>query len=263
MPRRQLTLGSVRPDCREDVETDILALRWQNEGDEEARDALVQRFLPMARRLARRYHSAHEPFDDLFQVACLGLVAAIDRFDPERGPSFPSFAVPTILGELKRHFRNTGWALHLPRGAQEMALRVERASREIFERWGREPTVNELAQYLEASPEAVLEGLEAGSAHYASSLDQPISHAEPEDPSCVIDTIGREDDGYGTVEATATFASAVKRLPYLERRALSLRLCGTMKQKDIAQELGCSQMQVSRLLRRAGTALAEAIHPPA
>lgn len=263
MPRHQLTVGSARPDCGEDVETDILVLRWQNERDHEARDALVQRFLPMARRLARRYHSAHEPLDDLYQVACLGLVAAIDRFDPSRGTSFPSFAIPTILGELKRHFRNTGWAVHLPRGAQEMTLRVERAAREIFEKWGREPTVNELAQYLEASPEAVLDGLEAGSAHYASSLDEPIRHGEPEDPGCVIDTIGREDEGYGAVEATATFAAAVKRLPYLERRALALRLSGAMKQKDIAEELGCSQMQVSRLLRRAGTALAEAIRPPA
>ena len=263
MPRRQLMLGAARPDCGEDVDTDILALRWQNERDQQARDALVKRFMPMARRLARRYHSAQEPLDDLFQVACLGLVAAIDRFDPERGTSFPSFAIPTILGELKRHFRNTGWAVHLHRGAQEMALRVDRASREIFEKWGREPTVNELAQYLEASPEAVLDGLEAGTAHYASSLDEPISHAEPEDPGRLIDTIGRDDEGYGTVEATATFAVAVKRLPYLERRALTLRLSHGMKQKDIARELGCSQMQVSRLLRRAGTALATAIRPPA
>jgi RNA polymerase sigma-B factor len=263
MPRRQPTLGPTRPASGEDIDTDILALRWHNEGDEEARDALVERYLPMARRLARRYHSQHEPFDDLFQVACLGLVAAIDRFDPGRGTSFPSFAIPTILGELKRHFRNTGWAVHLPRGAQEMAMRVERASREIFEKWGREPAVSELAQYLEASPEAVLDGLEAASAHYASSLDEPLSHGEPEDPGRVIDTIGRDEEGYGVVEANAAFTEAVKRLPYLERQALTLRLSGAMKQKDIARELRCSQMQVSRLLRRAGSALSEAICPPA
>jgi RNA polymerase sigma-B factor len=262
MPRRQLTPGPTRPASGEELETDILVLRWHNEGDAEARDVLVARFLPMARRLARRYHSPHEPFDDLFQVACLGLVAAIDRFDPGRGTSFPSFAIPTILGELKRHFRNTGWAVHLPRGAQEMALRVDRASREIFEKWGREPTVSELAQYLEASREAVVEGLEAGTAHYASSLDEPISRAQPEDPGRVIDTIGRVDDGYGLVEATAAFAAAVKRLPYLERRALTLRLSRAMKQKDIARELECSQMQVSRLLRRAGATLSDAIRPP-
>src|SRR6185312_7389231 len=139
---------------------DVLVARWLSDHDPAARDALIERFTPMARRLARRYRSPHEPFDDLFQVACLGLVAAVNRFDPSRGASFPSYAIPTILGELKRHFRNTGWAAHVPRGAQEMALRVERAGREIFEKWGREPTVIELAQYLEASPEEVLRQLD-------------------------------------------------------------------------------------------------------
>jgi RNA polymerase sigma-B factor len=261
MPRRELTTGPLRPTAGDEIETDVLAARWQNEGDAEARDALIERYLPMARRLARRYQSRHEPVDDLFQVACLGLVAAIDRFDPGRGTSFPSFAIPTILGELKRHFRNTGWAVHLPRGAQEMAMRLERASREIFEKWGREPTVTELAQYLETTPEAVLDGLEAGSGHYASSLDEPIGRAEAEEPLSVIDTIGRDEEGYGVVEATSALTDAITRLPYLERRALTLRLSHSMKQKDIARELGCSQMQVSRLLRRAGTTLSAAIHP--
>jgi RNA polymerase sigma-B factor len=263
MSSRQPHSAPVRPARGVDIETDVLAARWQDEHDQQARDALVERYLPMARRLARRYRSANEPFDDLFQVASLGLVAAIDRFDPQRGVSFPSYAIPTILGELKRHFRNTGWAVHLPRGAQEMALRVERASHEIFERWGREPTVTQLAQYLEASPEEVLDGLEAGTGHYATSLDEPIRHADPQDAGSLMDTIGSDDEGYGTVEATASFASAVTRLPYLERRALTLRLSAGMKQKEIARELGCSQMQVSRLLRRAGATLSEAIRPPA
>jgi RNA polymerase sigma-B factor len=260
MPPTQLP-STGRPARIEDIDTDVLAARWQNDHDEHARDILIERYMPMARRLARRYHSPHEPLDDLLQVACLGLVAAINRYDPTRGASFPSYAIPTILGELKRHFRNTGWAVHVPRGAQEMALRVDRASREIFEKWGRDPTVAEMAEYLEVGPEAILDGLEAGTGHYAASLDAPISHAEPEDPACLSDTIGRTDDGYGVVEATASFADAVKRLPYLERRALTLRLSRAMKQMDIARELGCSQMQVSRLLRRAGRQLSEAIQP--
>lgn len=262
MRTRQPISAPSRPHRGEDADTDVLAARWQNEHDQEARDALFERFAPMARRLARRYHSPHEPFDDLFQVACVGLIAAINRYDPGRGPSFPSYAIPTILGELKRHFRNTGWAVHVPRGAQEMAMRVERASREIFERWGREPTVNELAQYIEANPEDVLDGLEAATGHYAASLDAPISHTEPDDGGCLIDTLGRDDDAYKTVEATASLTDAMRRLPYLERRALHLRLSRAMKQMDIAHELGCSQMQVSRLLRRAGKRMSEALGAP-
>lgn len=168
MTGRQSVLLLNRPGNADDAATDVLARRWQTERDEHARDILIERYMPMTRRLARRYHSPHEPFDDLLQVACLGLVAAIERFDPDRGPTFPSYAIPTILGELRRHFRNTGWALHVPRGAQEMALRVDGASREIAETSGREPTVTELAQYLEVSPEEVLDGLDAGTAHYAA-----------------------------------------------------------------------------------------------
>ncbi len=263
MSTRPLISAQSRPLRGENVDTDVLVARWQNEADPEARDILFERFAPMARRLARRYHNPHEPFDDLFQVACLGLVAAINRFDSSRGTSFPSYAIPTILGELKRHFRNTGWAVHVPRGAQEMAMRVELASREIFERSGRDPTIAEMAEYLEVSPEAVLEGLEAGTGHYASSLDAPVGAADPEEATHLIDTIGRTDDAYGVVEASASLAEAVKRLPYVERQALTLRLSRAMKQMDIARELGCSQMQVSRLLRRAGQRLSEAIGTPA
>lgn len=262
MPRRQLSSVPTPASNGEGVGSDVLAARWHDDHDREARAALVERFLPMARRLARRYHSSHEPFDDLFQVACLGLVAAIDRFDPNRGTSFPSYAVPTILGEIKRHFRNTGWALHVPRGAQEMALRVEQANREILGSSGREPTVTELAQYLEVSPEDVLDAMDAATGHYTASLDEPINRFEPEDPGCLMDKLGRTDAGYQTVDAALSFADAITRLPFLERHALELRLSRAMKQADIARELGCSQMQVSRLLRRAGRRLSAAMNPP-
>ena len=122
--------------------------RWQREKDQAARDALVGRFLPLARKLARRYVGAHEPFDDLFQVASFGLLKSLDRFDPERGIAFSSFAVPTIVGELKRYFRDLGWSVHVPRGAQELALKIQRAEQALTTRTGRSPTVYDLAQYL-------------------------------------------------------------------------------------------------------------------
>lgn len=263
MPSRQPSSAPTSGPDGEGAEPDVLAARWHDDHDLDARDALVEQFMPMARRLARRYHSSHESFDDLFQVACLGLVSAIDRFDPNRGTSFPGFAIPTILGEIKRHFRNTGWALHVPRGAQEMALRVEQADREIFARSGHRPTVTELAEYLEVSPQDVVDGMDAATGHYAASLDEPIDRSESDDPGCLMDKVGRSDDGYQMIDTALSFADAVKRLPLAERRPLELRLSRAMKQADIARELGCSQMQVSRLLRRAGHRLSAAMNPPA
>ncbi len=243
------------------VSTDALAARWRHHGDWAARDELFQRFLPLARKLASRYMNPHEPIEDLVQVASLGLLGAIDRFDPERGVRFPAFAIPTILGELKRYFRNTGWSAHVPRGAQEIALRVDRATRQIMAESGRHPRVEELAEYLEISPEDVLIGLDAGTAHYSVSLDAPLTTADVDEPDTLGDTIGHDDEGYGLFEASASLAAAIARLPYLERRALSLRLEGDMKQTEIAGALGCSQMQVSRLLRRAAAKLREMTDP--
>jgi RNA polymerase sigma-B factor len=241
---------SLSTDRRE-LDTNVLVARWRNDADQRARDALLHRFLPLARKLARRYVNTHEPFEDLVQVASLGLLAAIDRFDPERGVGFPSFAIPTILGELKRHFRNTGWAVHVARGPQEMALRIDQAVRQIGATRGHHPGVQELAEYLEVSTEDVIAGLDVAGAHYAASLDAPVAATDDEEPTVLIDTIGQVDPGYGLTEWTASLSDAVRRLPYLERRALTLRLEGDLKQTDIARELGCSQMQVSRLLGRA------------
>lgn len=243
------------------VSTNALALRWREESDWGAREELFERFLPLARKLAGRYTNPHEPLDDLVQVASLGLLGAIDRFDPRRGVGFPAFAIPTILGELKRYFRNTGWSAHVPRGAQEMALRVDRASRQITAQTGRHPRVEELAEYLEVSAEDVLAGLDAGTAHYSVSLDAPVAQAEGEEPDTLGDSIGRDDDRYRLIETSVSLSSAFARLPYLERRALTLRLEGDMKQTEIARELGCSQMQVSRLLRRAASKLRELTDP--
>ena len=249
------------PPCRaEQVPTQALALRWREGGDRWARDALIDRFGPLApARLV--YVTSAEPLEDLVQVASVGLVAAVDRFDPNRGIPFTAFAIPTILGELKRYFRDIGWSAHVPRGAQEAALRVEEASRHLTARTGRTPNVGELAQYLELDTEQVLAGLEAGGAHFATSLDTPVAATDTEDREPLHAYVGAVDDGYALVEMTASLAAAMPRLPYLERRALTMRLRDDLKQTEIADRLGCSQMHVSRLLRRAGTRLRELTAP--
>jgi RNA polymerase sigma-B factor len=221
-----------------------------------AREELVRRYLPLARRLAARYHNPHEPFEDLAQVASLGLLNALDRYDAERGVPFGGYATPTILGELKRHFRNTGWAAHVPRAAQELAQRVQRAVGELTEQHGRSPEVAELAEYLELDVEEVLEGLESAQAHYSDSLDAPIADGVPE-PTTLGDTLGTVDDGYALFETATSLSDAIGRLPYLERTALTLRMRGDLKQSEIARAMGCSQMQVSRLLRRAAERVQE------
>jgi RNA polymerase sigma-B factor len=227
-----------------------LCERWQRDGDRRARDELVSRFLPLARKLARRYAGAREPFDDLLQVASLGLVKAVDRFDAERGTAFSSFAVPTILGELKRYFRDLGWSVHVPRGAQEMALKVEEARQQLTSRTGRSPTVNELAEYLELSIEDILEGLETGAAHHAVSLDTPREDADGESGT-LADSFGREDECFDVVDATVSIAAAARSLSARERHVLALRFVEDRTQTEIAERVGVSQMQVSRILRRA------------
>jgi RNA polymerase sigma-B factor len=240
------------PDSVDDSE---LARRWRENGDEQARGEIIERYLPMARRLAARYNNPHESREDLVQVASLGLVAAVDRFDPERGAAFPSFAIPTILGEIKRHFRNTGWSVHVPRGAQELAQRVDRASCEITTRIGRPPRVSEIAEFLEIGVEDVVVGLDAGTAHYAASLDAPMAGADADDPHTLADGLGHDDEGLDLVDAKLSFSATIDLLPYLEKTALRLRLEHGLKQSEIGERMGCSQMQVSRLLRRAADRL--------
>jgi RNA polymerase sigma-B factor len=233
------------------VENEELFARWQHDGDQRAREELVSRFLPLARNLARRYAGAREPFDDLLQVASLGLVKAIDRFDVDRGAAFSSFAVPTILGELKRYFRDLGWSVHVPRGAQEQALKVQEAHERLTTKTGRPPTVNQLAEYLELSVEDVLDALETSAAHHSTSLDTPREDRESGDSGTLIDVFGEEDGRYELVDETVTISAAARDLSARERRVLALRFAGDMTQTQIAQEIGVSQMQVSRILRRA------------
>jgi RNA polymerase sigma-B factor len=224
--------------------------RWHEHGDTTAREEAVRRFLPLARKLARRYAGAREPLDDLVQVASIGLVKAVDRFDPSREIAFSSFAVPTILGELKRYFRDLGWSVHVPRGAQEMALKVEQARQQLASRSARSPSVHELAEYLEWSIEDVVDALEAGSAHHSVSLDAPTDNGDGE-VGTLAQSLGAGDESFETVEARVTISAAAKELTTRERKVLYLRYIEDLTQTQIADHIGVSQMQVSRILRRA------------
>ena len=232
-----------------DVPSALLFERWRHQKDRQARDELIERFLPLARKLARRYAQSSEPYDDLVQVASLGLVKAVERFDPGRGFAFSSFAVPTIVGELKRYFRDTSWALHVDRGAQERARKITDAQQKLSSRTGRMPTVDDIAQYLEMSQEEVLEGLQTAEAYGAVSLDAPLSGEEDEETSR-LDAIGEVDQRLGLVDDHATIFAAARHLPTREREILYLRFGEDLTQSEIADRVGVSQMQVSRLLRR-------------
>jgi RNA polymerase sigma-B factor len=241
---RSSVVSDVHP-----VDSNKLIAQWQIDRDERSRDELVRRFLPLARKLARRYQGAGEPLDDLVQVASLALVKAIDRFDVRRGTAFTSFAVPTIAGELKRYFRDLGWSAHVPRGAQERALKVEAAARTLTARAGRSPTVDELAVYLELSVEEVIEALEAAAAHHAKSLDAPHDDGDGE-CATLADTLGHDDQRFEFVDVSATIRWAVHQLSERDRAVLALRFVEDRTQSEIAEQVGVSQMQVSRILRR-------------
>src|SRR5271167_2095614 len=176
-----------------------LFVRWQSDRDPHAREALVRQYLPLTRGLAKRYGRSSEPFEDLLQVASLGLLKALDRYDADRGNPFASFAVPTILGEMRRYFRDSGWAIHVPRGAQERALKVRDARERLANEQGRAPTVNELAQYMEIDCEDVLDALQAIQAYETISLDAPRPGAEDSTAS-YGDSIGTDDERYELVE---------------------------------------------------------------
>lgn len=223
--------------------------RWQRTRDRRARDELIERFLPLARKLARRYAHSGEPYDDLVQVASLGLVKAVERFDADRGFAFMSFAVPTIVGELKRHFRDTAWALHVDRSAQERARKIAEAQQEISAETGRPARVDELAQYLELSQEEVLEGLQTAEAYDAVSLDAPMGGSD-DDLTTRAETLGEEDERFELIDAQTAIFAAAKHLPKREREILYLRFGEDLTQSQIAVRLEISQMQVSRLLRR-------------
>ena len=237
------------PPAARALEEELL-VRYHRAGDVAAREELVHRFLPFARDLARRYTYTDEPFDDLLQVACLGLIKAVDRFDPDRGSKFTSFAAPTILGELKRHFRDKGWALRVPRDLQERTLTVNREAEALSKELGRSPKPREVARAVGCSVEEVLEAQQAAASYEAASLDAPTARDDNEGAS-LVDMLGGEDDAYELVEERHAIASTWKTLPDVERSALELRFVHDLNQREIGERMGYSQMHISRLLRRA------------
>ena len=227
-----------------------LLIRYHRGGDLAAREELVERFLPFARDLARRYSYTDEPLDDLVQVASLGLIKAIDRFDPDRGARFTSYAAPTILGELKRHFRDKGWAMHVPRDLQERTLAVTRQTETLSKQLGRSPKPREVATAMGCSVEEVLEAQQAAASYEAASLDAPVAR-EDDGSASLVDLLGGDDEAYDLVDDRDAIASAWEVLPEVERSVLELRFTQDLTQREIGDRIGYSQMHVSRLLRRA------------
>nr|WP_097268867.1 RNA polymerase sigma factor SigF [Streptomyces sp. TLI_55] len=238
------------PQDRSGARAMFIELRKLKDGSPEyadLRNKLVRMHLPLVEHLARRFRNRGEPLDDLTQVATIGLIKSVDRFDPERGVEFSTYATPTVVGEIKRHFRDKGWAVRVPRRLQELRLALTTATAELSQQHGRSPTVHELAEKLAISEEEVLEGLESANAYSTLSLDVPDT--DDESPA-VADTLGAEDEALEGVEYRESLKPLLEDLPPREKRILLLRFFGNMTQSQIAQEVGISQMHVSRLLAR-------------
>jgi RNA polymerase sigma-B factor len=223
-------------------------------GDKAARASLIERHMPLARSLAVQYRHAREPFDDLCQVANLGLVKAVDRYDPDRGIAFTSYAVPTILGELKRHFRDRTWAIHISRSLQESIARVDKSTETLRQQLGRFPTAGEVAEHCGMNVEDVTEALLANDASRLSSLDAPVQREDGD----LSDVLGSEDASLDRVEDALWLEQLAVELTPREREILRLRFVEDLVQREIAERVGISQMHVSRVLRQALAQLAQA-----
>ncbi|GAA1037567.1 hypothetical protein GCM10009557_51350 [Virgisporangium ochraceum] len=213
------------------------------------RAQIIEDLLPLATHLAARFRNRGEPFDDLVQVANLALIKAVDGFDPHRGVSFSSYAVPFIAGELKRHFRDKTWHVRVPRRLQELSLQINRATDELTQRLGRSPTVADLAKHLEIGEEETIEALEAAGAYHSLSLDAPAGGEDG--ASTLVDLIGTEDTDLAEVDARVALPPLLATLPSREQKILAMRFYGNLTQSQIASEMGISQMHVSRLITKA------------
>ncbi len=242
--------ASLPPERTAQHDAARLFARYRRDHDPATRDALVARFLPLAYHLARRYHGGADA-DDLQQVASLGLLKAIERFDPGRGLAFTSFAVPTILGELKRYFRDHGWTVRVPRDLQELKLRVDTISHTLTGELGRSPTPAELAERANATIEQILEAHAAATAHHPDSLDQPLT----DEGDHAIDFLAANEPGFERVEDAAFVDGLLNTLSDRERTILRLRFENDLTQAEIGARLGISQMHVSRVIRQAITTL--------
>ena len=235
------------PEEKKDKE---LLRRYHEGGDTQAREQLIEQYLPLVRSLARRYSYRGEQLEDLVQVGCIGLIKAIDRFDIERGVELTTYATPNIIGEIKRHFRDKGWSVHVPRATQELVLKVGEALGNLPVKLGRSPTPRDVAAAVGASVEDVLEAMEAATAYEAVSLDAPRPGSAEEETWTLADSLTEEEQGYELVEIGETLRGTLEALPARERLILRLRFEEDITQAEIAELVGVSQMHVSRLLRR-------------
>jgi RNA polymerase sigma-B factor len=236
-----------------------LLRRYHLHGDRNARDQLITMYLPLVRSLARRYASRGEHFDDLVQVGAIGLIKAIDRFDLTRGVELTTYATPNIVGEIKRYFRDKGWSVRVPRGLQELNIRLNKVIDELVPKLQRSPTINELAEAASATPEEVLEALESSQAYNSVSLNASSSGESGEEDAGLIDYIGSEEAAYSTMDDRTTLAPGFAKLDKRERYILHLRFFEGLTQSQIAERVGISQMHVSRLIRRSLERLREEI----
>jgi RNA polymerase sigma-B factor len=246
---------------RQRAEEQAVLEQYARTRDPRQLEELVERFLPLARRLAARFRGGREPFDDLVQIASVGLVNAITRFDPSRGYAFATFAKPTILGELRRHFRDRTWTVHVDRGLRDRHRRVEAALAEMTTRFGRSPSIGELAEQLGWTDEDVAEAIDAGMARQAVSIDVGTQD-DDEEAGSVIETLGNRDPGYDVVEYGQAIAPVVAELSERDHTILRLRFLEDMTQSEIAARLGVSQMQVSRILRSVLEQLRDQVRDP-
>jgi RNA polymerase sigma-B factor len=224
------------------------------------RARLIELYLPLAQYLARRFRNRGEPQDDLNQVANLGLLKSVDGYDPKRGAAFTSYAIPMIVGELKRHFRDKGWDVRVPRRLQELRLEISKVSGDLAQRLGRSPTVADLAEHLGVGEEEIIEGLESGHAYRALSINAPANGEES--GAELIDLLGGIDRDLEAVDDRESLRPLIAQLPVREQRIIAMRFFGNMTQTQIAEKLGISQMHVSRLLTHALTALRGALVTP-
>jgi RNA polymerase sigma-B factor len=254
---RETRVQEEAKDTSEEMLARLASLPIGSEEHARLRDRVIEDLLPLATHLAARFRNRGEPFDDLAQVANLALIKAVDGFDPDRGVSFSSYAVPFIAGELKRYFRDKTWHVRVPRRLQELSLQINRATDELTQQLGRSPTVADLAAHLGVGEEETIEALEAAAAYHSLSLDAPAGGEEGTTP--LVDLIGSEDGELDQVDARVALPPLLATLPVREQRILAMRFFGNLTQSQIAAELGISQMHVSRLITRALETLRRAL----
>jgi RNA polymerase sigma-B factor len=227
-----------------------LLRRWRLHGDRDARQKLITMYLPLVRSLARRYAARGEQFDDLVQVGAIGLIKAIDRFDLDRGVELTTYATPNIVGEIKRYFRDKGWSVRVPRGLQELNIRINKLIDELVPRLQRSPTINEIAEAAGVTPADVLEALETSQAYNSVSLQSTLGGEQGDEEATLIDYLGKEEENYDIMEDRTVLAPGFAHLDKRERTILYLRFFEGLTQSQIAARVGISQMHVSRLIRR-------------